>query len=410
MNGKDYAAWVLTIRQAIKNVGVYYYIFPTYAQAKKVIWDSITNDGERFLHFIPTELVESMNSQELKIRVVNGSIIQLCGSSDIDSLVGTNPRGIVFSEYSLQDPRAYQYMRPILTANKGWALFISTVRGRNHLFDLWNIAQANQRDWYSVKMSVEDTKHINIEDINKERDSGEMSDEMIRAEYYNDFNTGVIGSYYANYVDRMRLNNQIGLIPWQPDHKVHTAWDLGVADSTSIVFFQHIAGTVRIIDCYEKSKEGLEHYVNVVKSKPYTYGKHIAPHDIRVTEWGSGMTRLDKARQLGIIFTIAPNIDVMDGIEAVRSMLPKTYIDENKCAWIIRVLENYRQEWDDKKKIYRLSPLHDKYSHMADAIRYLAVSLPKTKDGKSSEEYDKIRQQALYGETTNMTGFEPWRV
>ena len=104
--GKDITAWNLCIRSCLKKPCVIYYIFPTYAQAKKVIWDSITNSGERFLDYIPEELIESTNSQELKIRFKNGSLLQLVGSDSYDSLMGTNPQGVVFSEYALQDPRA----------------------------------------------------------------------------------------------------------------------------------------------------------------------------------------------------------------------------------------------------------------------------------------------------------------
>lgn len=125
-SGKDIVAFNFCIRQCIKKPQVIYYIFPTYAQAKKVIWDSITNDGMRFLDFIPSELIETTNSQEMKVRFKNGSLLQLVGSDHFDALLGSNPQGIVFSEYALQDPRAYQFLRPILVANGGWALFEST--------------------------------------------------------------------------------------------------------------------------------------------------------------------------------------------------------------------------------------------------------------------------------------------
>ncbi len=125
-SGKDIVAFNFCIRQCIQKPQVIYYIFPTYAQAKKVIWDSITNDGMRFLDYIPSELIETTNSQEMKVRFKNGSLLQLVGSDAYDALLGSNPQGIVFSEYALQDPRAYQFLRPILVANGGWALFEST--------------------------------------------------------------------------------------------------------------------------------------------------------------------------------------------------------------------------------------------------------------------------------------------
>ena len=396
--GKDLAAFNLILRQALKQCGVYYYIFPTFSQARRVIWDSITNDGTRFLDFIPKELILKTNQQQMKIELVNGSLIQLVGSDNYDALMGTNPRGCIFSEYALQDPRAYQFIRPILTANQGWAAFISTPRGKNHLWDLFQIASNSPKYWYCSKLSVLDTGHIDIEEIRKEIASGEMSEDMANQEYYTSFDLGVEGAYYAKYLDKMRLNDQIRWVPHEIGHVVHTAWDLGVRDATSIIFFQVIGQTVRIIDYYENSKVGLEHYAQILQEKPYKYGKHIAPHDIAVQELGTGISRLEKARHLGIKFTIAPKLAIIDGIEAVRTLLPKTYIDKEKCAHLVKALENYRQEFDAKRKVYVPRPLHDVWSHAADAMRYLAVSLPKTRDGMSAQELDKQYQQAMYGQ------------
>lgn len=360
--GKDVAAFNLMIRSALRKVGVYYYILPTYSQARKVIWDSITNDGQRFLDYIPSELIARLNGTEMKITLINGSIIQLCGSTDYDRLMGTNPQGIVFSEYALQDPRAYHYLRPILTTNQGWAVFISTVRGKNHLFELYQIASYSP-DWFAYKMTVEETNHIPLAEIERERREGIMSEDLIQQEYYNSFDLGVEGAYYGKYLDKIRLNGQITQVPHEPGFKVHTAWDLGVRDSTAIIFFQVIGQTVRIIDYYENSKVGLEHYAKVLQEKDYIYGKHIAPHDIKVREFGTGMTRLEQARNMGISFTVAPNLTISDGIEAGRILFSKLWVDENKCATLLKALENYRQEYDSKKKVYKNHPLHDQWSH-----------------------------------------------
>jgi len=385
--------------------GVYYYIFPTYSQAKKVIWDSLTNDGKRILDYFPKDLVVQMNSQEMKIRMKNKnggtSLFQLIGSDNYDSLMGTNPRGCVFSEYALQDPMAYQYIRPILTANGGWALFISTPRGKNHLWSIYQLAKESP-EWFCYKLTVEDTNHIPLEEIEREKRAGEMSEDMIMQEYYTSFDMGVEGAYYAKYMDRLRRDGKITDVPWESAFPVHTAWDIGVRDSTSIIFFQTIGQTIRIIDEYENSKVGLEHYTDVLKNKPYQYGIHIAPHDIRVREWGSGVTRYEKARQLGIKFTISDQLEIPDGIEAVRSAFSKIWIDQQKCTELIKALENYRQEYDVKKKVYMPRPLHDWSSHFCDAMRYLAVSLPKTQDGLSASDLEQLHHEAHFGSNSNL--------
>lgn len=401
--GKDVVAFNYVIRCALVKIGVYFIVYPTYSQGRKILWDSMTNEGLRFLDFIPEELIESTNATEMKIRLTNQSLIQVIGSDNYDSLVGTNPIGIVFSEYALQDPRAYQFLRPVLTANNGWAIFISTPRGKNNLWELYQIALHNPEHWFCSKLTVLDTGHISLEDIQREKNSGEMSEDLIQQEYFTSFELGIEGSYYAKYIDKMHLDGRIGIVPYEANFKVHSCWDIGVRDSTAIIFFQSIGQTVRLIDYYENSKVGLEHYVKVLEQKAqaqgWVWGRHFAPHDIAVKEWGTGMTRIEKAKQLGITFTITANISIEDGIEALRSAFSKIWIDETKCKSLIKALENYRQEWDEKKKVYKSTPLHNYASHGADAARYLAINLPKTRDGLSAEELDKRYREAQYGDS-----------
>jgi hypothetical protein len=393
-SGKDVVGFNMMFCAALRKVGTYFYVFPTFSSGRRILWDAINNDGMKVLDYIPHELVADRNEQLMRIRLINGSVIQVIGSDNYNnSIVGTNPQGMIFSEYALQDPNAYIFSRPILSANDGWACFLSTPRGKNSLFELYNIALNNPDIWFTSKLTVDDTQHITKEALEQERI--DMSEDMIQQEWYCSFTMGVEGSYYNKYIDRMRLNNQIGDVSWDPSHKVHTSWDIGVRDSTSIIFFQQIGVSVRLIDFYERSKEGLEHYVKIIKEKPYEYGKHIAPHDIQVREFSSGMSRIDKARNLGINFTVARNIPIMDGIEVVRSTLGHIYIDKTRCKQLIRAIENYRQEFDPKKKVYSRTPLHNEFSHANDALRYLCISLPRTSDRMTAADIDKLKSDAL---------------
>jgi phage terminase large subunit len=400
-SGKDVLCFNIIYREALKKVGSYYYVFPTFSSGRRILWDQITMDGERILDYIPRNLIESKNESMMRIKLINGSYIQIIGSDNFDNtLVGTNPRGIVFSEYALQSPEGYAYSIPILRANDGWAIFQSTPRGRNHFYELWKIAQQNPDVWFSYRLTVRDTQHVNLEQIQSDVDRGEISQDLVEQEYYCSFDQGISGSFYQNQLDRMRLNFQIGIVPWEPTLKVHTAWDIGVRDSTVIIFFQNHGATIRVIDYYEKSSEGLEHYVKLINSKPYIYGVHLAPHDIGVKEFGTGMTRIEIAKKMGLNFTIVRQVALMDGIESVRAALAKIYIDEAKCKSLVKALENYRREYDTDKKVYKATPLHDIYSHAADAMRYLCVGQSKTRDGLSSEALDQLYKEAVYGNTS----------
>lgn len=413
-SGKDLTAFNVCIRQCLARVCVVYYIFPTFAQAKRVIWDSITIDGKMVMDYIPPELITSKNSQEMKIRFVNGSLLQLVGSNDFDNLMGTNPYGAVFSEYSLQDPRAWQYISPILAASDGWALFLSTPRGKsNHLYPLYELAQEAD-NWKCIKLTLDDTHHISEGAMAIER--REKSEEIILQEYYTSFDTGQDGSYYGNYIDKMELNGQIGAVPWEPAFPVYTSWDLGVRDSTVILFFQVTkTGTVRIIDTYCNNSKGMEHYVSVIDEKPYKYAKHFAPHDIAVRDFSTGMTRLDKARDLGLIFEVkndrgqlksaVPNVSIMDGIEAVRSTLPRIWIDSDRCRELVYALSDYHKEWDPKLRLYKNHPKHDHSSHWADAFRYLCLSLPQCQKGTTAKELDERYRRAMAGPQGSLPPF-----
>jgi len=310
-------------------------------------------------YYIPKEILEGKNEQMMRIRLINGSQIQILGSDNFDnSLIGTNAVGMVFSEYALQDPRAWSFSIPILKASNGWAMFVSTVRGRNHFYDLYN-AVKDLPDWFCEKLTVEDTKHISLEEIEKEIESGQISRDLALQEFWNDFNLGVEGSFYGKYIDDLRRKGQITNVLWEPYLPVHVAVDLGYNDPTCIIWAQYHNNQLRIIDYYQNNKKGLDFYAKIIKEKPYTYGKYIAPFDIGVHDLSTGISRWKMMHDLGITFMRysekAPSIE--DGIEMVRRTLPKAWIDEKTCEPLIKSLENYRQEYDNKRKVYKSQPL-----------------------------------------------------
>ena len=381
--GKDLSSINWCAVSALTRPGLYWHLFPTYNQGRKIAWDGMTRDGRKFLEHFPKEMWEAVNNTEMRLTLKNGSIYQVVGTDNVDRLVGANPVGVVFSEYSLQDPRAWDYIRPILAENGGWALFIYTARGRNHGYDLLNVAKKNE-NWFQQVLSVEDTRAIPLSAIDEERASG-MPEEMIQQEFYCSFDAPLVGSYYGNAMARLLADRHLTRVPYEPLLDVHTAWDLGVGDSTSIIFYQLSGSEIRIIDYYEMQGEGLAHYAKVLREKEYVYGEHLAPHDIQVRDFSTGKSRLEAARELGIRFRVVPNLRVDDGIEAVRNTLPKCYFDENKCAHLIEALRQYRKDYDEKRQVFRDRPLHDWTSHPADAMRYLALGVRQRTDKRMSK-------------------------
>jgi len=409
--GKDLMAINIISTKIPQRVGTYWHMLPTYKQGRAIVWNGHTRDGRAFLdHFHPA-LIASKNSTEMRITFTNGSHYQVVGTDNIDSLVGTNPVGVVFSEYSLQDPGAWDYIRPILAENGGWALFIYTARGRNHGFTMYEMAKKNPK-WFCERLVAgsgpECTKRpdgspvISDEVIDEERKSG-MPEEMIQQEFKCSFEAPFIGSYYGTQMMIAEKDGRImDNLPHEDRLLVDTYWDLGVNDTTTIWFIQHYGGEERVIDYYEMSGEGLPHYAKLLKGQvsgyermaAYTYGKCYAPHDIKVRELGSGKSREETARSLGIKFTMVKRHEVEDGIEAVRSTLGVCYFSQKNCQRGIDALRAYRKAWDDKNKIFQSHPLHDWASNGADAFRMFAMGRrdkPKRQESEQRQAVDEYQ-------------------
>lgn len=400
--GKDKSLVNLIAKKAFERVGVYYYLFPTYTLAKKVIWDGIDKDGFKFIDHFPKEIVESYNGTDLKIDLVNGSVIQLIGTDKYDSIRGTNPVGCVFSEFAFQNPMAWEVIRPILAENGGWAVFNTTPNGKNHAFDMYNYAKDNP-NWFCQKLGVDYTRAVPESLIDEERATG-MSEEMIQQEYYCSFDVGAIGSYYAEYINQANREGRITDLPFSIEKDTHFWFDLGINDMTSIWVAQYDKDWINCVNYYENNNQGLDSYFTYIRQylrdKNGKLGIIYLPHDsnqrsrqtgktdfqLFVEEFGEGHV---KQVEMGT---------VKIGIQQVRSILSKVRFDKDSCAQGVRCLENYKKEYDNEKKVFRDKPLHDWASHGADAFRYLAMTSPQTAEKKASAEdaaVDYVQQLRL---------------
>jgi len=375
-SGKDKAFINYTAKAMYERVGGYYYIFPTYKQAKKVIWNGMDRGGYKFTDHFPQEIRKRTDNTDMLIETNNGSIFQLVGSDKIDSLMGANPIGCVFSEWPLQNPEAWDFLRPILAENDGWAAFIYTPRGKNHGYNTLETARAFPDIWYSEVLTVEDTKAIPEAVLAQERREiiiKDGNDALYQQEYMCNFDVPIQGAYYAKQLMLADDEGRIAGVPHDTAAEVHTAWDLGIDDAMSIWFFQAVGREIHFIDYFESSGEGISYYIKYLKEKPYVYGTHYAPHDIKVRELTTGRSRLETARSLGIRFEVVPRLDVEDGIEAVRNMLSRCWFDKTKCERGLSALRSYHKEWDEENQVFRLKPKHDWSSHGADAFRTFGV-------------------------------------
>jgi len=394
--GKDKSFWNLFVSKTQEEPGLYLYMLPTTSQAKKVIWWGRGKDGIRFIEHIPEELIAKKTEADMSIELKNGSIIMVLGSDNYDRIVGTNPIGVVFSEYSIADPLAWDYIRPILAENGGWAMFCYTPRGKNHGYDLYERNKNNPK-WYVSKLDVTRTfdengnRVISEEAIQEEIDSG-MDEATVQQEFYISFNAIGQGVIYKDELSRMQKENRICKVPLDTRLPVHTAWDLGYGDDMAIWFFQVLGKEIRLINFYRSNLNGMQHYIEYLlkfaQENGIRYEDHYGPHDLAVHDLMSGEGRIDTAKAMGINFKTPvkkPKIKA-DGINAVRQIFPRLWIDENRCSDGLSGLESYTREYDEKLKVYRDIPKHDWASNIADALQTLAIAwkdkLPTVKRAK----------------------------
>jgi len=221
-------------------------------------------------------------------------------------------------------------------------------------------------------MKWDDTNILDPEEVEAARN--EMSEPEFDQEFNCSWSAAIRGAYYAKEMDLA----MVGSVPHDKALRVITSWDLGMADSTAIWFWQIAGSEIRAIDYMEFQGMGLPDIVAKLQTQPYNYIQHILPHDVKVRELGTGKSREEVLKSLGVNPTIAPNQSIADGINALRNMISRMCFDEDKCKQGIEALRQYRTSFDDKRQVFRNAPLHNWCSHAADSARYFAITKVKT--------------------------------
>ena len=390
--GKDEIVLAATCELAHQRVASYWHCLPEYEQGRKALWNAINaHTGKRRIdEAFPPEIRESKDEQQMLIKLRCGSTWQIIGSDRYDATVGSGVAGIAYSEWALANPSAWAYHRPMLEENNGWAAFITTPRGRNHAKAMFDMAKANPK-WFAEISTVHDTGALSPDQLQEsiEEYVALYGDDIGRAqfaqEYECSFNAAILGAFYAREMAAIRKEGRITEIEPIEGRPVHTAWDIGVKDDTSIWWFQVVGAQVFILDCYSASGAGVDHYAEICEQRAQAFGWKrgidFVPHDAKVKEWGTGRTRVETMKGLGLSPWVVPMASKMDGIQAARTTLARSVFHPRCEEQGIAALEQYRREWDDKKKTFKPIEVHDWSSHLSDAFRYLAMawkSIPET--------------------------------
>jgi hypothetical protein len=381
--GKTVACVNDIIRRAVMldaEHGRYAYVAPFLAQAKEVAWEY----AKRFAQ----PIIAKVNEAELWIELLNGARIRVHGADNPDRLRGAYLDGVVLDEYADMRPGVWgEVIRPMLADRKGWATFIGTPKGKNSFWQLYQGATV-ESSWFSLMLKASESGLIDAEELEAAR--ADMTPEQFAQEFECSFDAAILGAYYAAEIANMERAGRIGAIDVEPLLPVHTAWDLGIGDSTAIWFFQVVGNELRIVDFYEATGQAIPHYAAVIAAKGYKRGDDWVPHDAKVRDYGTGRTRIETMTQHGLKPRLVPDHKIMDGINAVRLTLPQARIDEGRCKDGIEALRQYRAEFDEKARVFKDAPKHDWTSHCADAMRYVAMAW---REMKPKTEKPKIRLQ-----------------
>ena len=371
------------------------FIAPFREQAKAIAWDYL-------VHYSRAVPGIEVRVSELSVTYPNGGQVRLFGADNPDALRGLYFDGVVLDEYGLMPAQVFtEVLRPALSDRQGWALFLGTPAGKNQFYRLiygdgrgW-VGAAKDPGWYFGRFPASETGILPPEELAAAR--RDMSADEYAQEYECSFEASIKGSIYGAELRKARAEGRIGVVPIDPVLPVDTSWDLGIGDATAIWFSQSVrGGSVRLVDYYECSGEGLPHYAQVLRTKGYVYGRHIAPHDVLVRELGSGRSRLEAAQGLGITFEVAPSLGLEDGIHAVRMVFPRCWFDEAKCQSGLEALMNYRRDFNTRLGEFKATPVHDFSEHGSSAFRYLAVSHKEPVTRKPSDQR-RYRQESEYG-------------
>ncbi|HWT40953.1 MAG TPA: hypothetical protein VN081_06870 [Dongiaceae bacterium] len=348
--------------------GRFAYVAPFYKQAKSVAWDYL----KRFVAPIPG--IE-INESELRVDFPNGSRIQLFGADKADALRGLYFDGLVADEYGDWKPSVWQYViRPALADRQGWAIIIGTPKGRNEFYERVKHAEVSE-DWLLMIIRAADSGILPQSEMDAMK--LEMTEDAWRQEMECDFDAALPGAFYGKEMWQADQDGRITVVEHDPAVPVHTAWDLGYSDDTSIWWYQVIRGEIHLLEYYGASGLQMDNYFAEVKSKPYKYGLHWLPHDAKAKTLASGGKSIQEMAWKAFgssSVRIVPDLSVQDGIQAARSMLKSCWFDAVKTADGVESLKQYQREYDEDKKAFREKPRHDWTSHAADAFRMLAIA------------------------------------
>lgn len=398
--GKDEICLHHAACAAFKRKANYWHMLPEASQARKAIWDAVNpHTGRRRIdEAFPLGLRETTRNNEMQITFKNGSSWQVVGSDNFNSLVGSAPAGIVYSEWALANPASRAYLRPIIAENKGWQLFISTPRGKNHAYRTFKAAQENE-DTFAQLLSIYDTKALTNEELATELrsyidDFGEdMGKSMFEQEYECSFDAAILGAVLGRWVGRARQQERMTSGVYDPKGgAVHISSDIGFRDTSSWWFWQPRRDGFGVVGYQGASGRDADDWVDAIgeylKARGFRLGILWLPHDARNKTFSAKHSPLERFIQAfgAEHVRIVPQTKIEHRINAGRRVIGRCWFDEEHCQDGIEGLTSWHYDYDQDTRTFSKEPKHDWASHPGDAFTYGAQMLEEVQPAPKQED------------------------
>ncbi len=386
-SGKDEICLHRAACAAFERVAGYWHMLPQASQARKAIWDAVNphSGRKRIDEAFPLALRKTTRNNEMQIEFVNASTWQVVGSDNFNSLVGSTPAGIVYSEWALSNPSARAYLRPILAENNGWQVAITTPRGKNHAFQTLEAARKEDGAFAQVldayKTGVFTPEQLEIERLAYIAEFGEdMGQALFDQEYGCSFDAAILGAVLGRWMGRARVAGRIvedGVGVYDPDGgPVYVSSDIGFNDTASWWFWQPRMDGFGLVGYMGRSGLDADDWIEEIKQyateRGFTLAQIWLPHDARNKTFATKHTPLEQfLRGFGADHVrLVPKTSIPDRINAARRVVQKCWFDEKSCDDGVSGLTSWRFDYDPDTRTMSREPVHDWASHPGDAFSY----------------------------------------
>ncbi len=341
-------------------------ISPFLSQSKTNAWDYLKAYSAPLLAYGAT-----FNESELRVDFPNGGRVRLYGADNYQALRGGYFDGIVIDEPSQISPAVYtEVLRPALSDRNGWAVWIGTPCGKNEFWEISEKARQSS-EWFHLDLKASETGLIPQSELDDALE--QMGYDRYQQEYENSFEAAIMGAYFGREMsDAQREGRIIESLPLL-DTEIHTAWDFGNGANMAVWAFQIGRDGPHVVDFISVSGYYFLDYLKEIKERHYT-GTCYVPHDAKVPSFETGRTRIETMLAEGVKPLLVADHRVEDRIHAAKLTIPKCRFDGGRCASGLEALRQYKQEWDDKARVFKNTPKHDWASHPADAFGYMAMA------------------------------------